>query len=108
MTTLYLSAPIDKNSATALHKDFATIVAESKGPEYAIARKWLPLILPGMKAVVFNRPSQKRAEGTVVSVTPTGQKTPQGILRYDVFLRDVAEVRYIDPPGVDRFGVSVV
>jgi hypothetical protein len=108
MPTLYLSAPKDKDTASALHRDFNTIRASSVGPEYAIARKWLMQIMPGMKVVVFNRADRKQAEGNVAAVSPTGQQTAQGLLRYNVIIRDLADVSYNHPPQVDRFGVSVI
>ena len=37
----------------------------------------------------------------------TGQKTPQGILRYDVIIPDLRETAFSNPPAVDRFGVAV-
>jgi hypothetical protein len=107
MPTLYLSAPKDKDTASALHRDFNTIRASKVGPEYAIARKWLQQIVPGMRVVVFNRADRMQAEGSVGAVNPTGQRTAQGLLRYNVIIRDWADVSYNYPPQVDRFGVSV-
>jgi len=107
MPTLYLSAPRNKDAATALHKNFSTILASGKGPEYAIARRWVTQLKNGMKVVIFNRADQRQAEGLLIAVNLTGQKTPQGILRYDVIIRGLREAPFSNPPAVDRFGVAV-
>ena len=41
MPVLYLSAPREKVTASALHKTFNNILASSTGPDYAIAKKWV-------------------------------------------------------------------
>ena len=90
------------------HKTFNSILAASTGPDYAIAKKWVVQITSGMKVVVFNRAEQKQAEGVVSGLTPTGNKTGQGLVRYDVLIRGLIKVSYTHPPQVDRFGVAVV
>jgi hypothetical protein len=57
--------------------------------------------------VIFNRADQRQAEGLLMAANLTGQKTPQGILRYDVIIPDLRETAFSNPPAVDRFGVAV-
>ena len=108
MRTLLLSAPKDKNTATGLHKSFSTILSNRIGPEYAIYGTLLGQISPGMKVIVFERVARRQAEGTVATIVHTGNKTGQGVRRYNISIPDLHEVQYSRPPQVNRCGVGIV
>ena len=108
MKTLLLSAPRDKDAATVLHRTFNDILASQIGPDYAISANLVAQISPGMKVIVFERVGRRQAEGTLTDVNATGNKTGRGIKRYDVRIRDLHEVHYTSPAGVNRCGVNVV
>ncbi len=108
MKTLFLSAPKDKDAASGLHRTFNIIFENHVGPEYAIYGNLVGQIITGMKVVLFERIDKRQAEGFVAAVNQTGHKTGGGISRYDVFIRDLHEVQYTDPPHVNRCGVAVL
>jgi hypothetical protein len=105
---LFLSAPKDKNTATTLHRTFSSILINHVGPEYAIYGNLVGQIIPGMKVVLFERIGRRQAEGVVASLNPSGNKTAQGISRYNVVIRNLHEVHYTNPPHVNRCGVAIV
>jgi hypothetical protein len=106
MSTLFLSAPKSKAQSGTHHRDFYTILGSGIGPDYGIYPNLFGQICPGMKAVVFDRDRQKRAEGAVVNYTPT-MKAGNGVQRYDVQIRNLMEVAYANPPKVNYFGVAI-
>jgi len=107
MPMLYLHAPFDKTQqgSGAFYKDFFTILKNCVGPDYAIYGTLIGQVRPGIKAVLFDRARQLRAEGVVSAVTP---KPSTRIQRYDVHIPNLTKVPYTDPPPVNRCGVAVV
>lgn len=108
MPTLYLSAPKAKTQqAAGFYKDFYTILASGKGPDYAISSNLIGQVCAGIKVVVFDRDRRLRAEGVVTHYSVKG-KAGNGITRYDVYIRNLTPVSFSRPPRVNRSGVAVV
>ena len=107
MAILYLHAPWDRTQqgSSAFYKDFYTILKNRVGPDYAIYSTLIGQVYSGIKAVVFDRVRQLRAEGVVSAITPTPSKRVQ---RYDVHIPDLTRVPYTDPPPVNRCGIAIV
>lgn len=108
MPSLYLSAPNAKTQeAAGFYKDFYIILASGKGPDYGISSNLIKQISAGMRVVVFDRDRRLRAEGVLTHYAACG-KAGNGVIRYDVYIRDLIRVAYYDPPRVNRCGVAVV
>lgn len=106
---VYLSAPKCMTSVppNGYYRDFYTILQNGVGSDYGIYRSLIGQIHAGDKVVVFDRDRRLQAEGVVASVVPTS-KSPQGVQRYDIRIRNLATVSYSAPPRVNRFGVAVL
>jgi len=59
------------------------------------------------EVVVLDKDAKKRAEGKVVSLKATGEKIPQGMLRYDVHMADLRQVQY-KPERLQHTGIAVL
>jgi len=106
MPTLYLSAPkVMTQQGSGFYRDFYTILQNHIGPDYAIYDSLIGQVRPGIKAVVFDRDRQLRAEGVVNTVAP---KPSNRVQRYDVHISNLTQVPYTNPPRVNRCGVAVV
>ena len=106
MPTLYLSAPkMRRESGGSYYRDFFTILQSRIGPDYAIYAKIVSQIVPGIRVVVFDRDRGLQAEGTVSSLEP---RPSARIQRYHVHIPNLTQVRYTNPPPVNRCGVAIV
>ena len=108
MSTLFLSAPdVRTQQGSGFYKTFSTILTRKVGPDYAIYSSLIGRINAGDKVVVFDRDSQRCAEGRIASYALTG-KAGNGVQRFDVYIDDLMEVPYTNAPSVNRCGVAVI
>jgi len=106
LATLVIHAPEAKAKKGA--KRFEDVLADGVGVEYAIPRKDISKLLPGSTVVLLRKDKNKRrAEGVLVKLALTTNKTPQGIQRYDVHFEKRMEVLY-KSERLNRFGVAVI
>jgi hypothetical protein len=105
MPTLYLSAPKARTQDGAFYRNFAKILHDRVGPDYAIGENLAAQIHAGTRVVIFDRNDHRQAEGTVSHLKP---KPSNRIKRYDVYIPDLHEVSYTQPPSVRRTGVLFV
>lgn len=105
-TTLVIHAPDYRVKHG--EKSFEKTLATGVGDGYAISREDARIITPGLKVVLLRQDRNKRrAEGSLVKLVPTTSKTPQGIRRYDVHVKDWKVVSY-KAERLNRFGVAVI
>ena len=97
MTTLYLSAPDAKAEAEG-KRSYLRTLETGIGDGYAIPKGDAAKCLPGCKVVLLSKDRGQRAEGKLTMLKETGEKTGNGILRYDVHIEDLSEVPYSLPP----------
>jgi hypothetical protein len=78
------------------------------GDGYAISRSEYGQITPGCRVIVLDNETRRRAEGTLVKLEPDGW-TNSGMQRYDVYMRDVSEIRY-EPVGIrlNHRGIAIM
>ena len=77
LATLVIHAPEAKAKKGA--KRFEDVLADGVGVEYAIPRKDISKLLPGSTVVLLRKDKNKRrAEGVLVKLALTTNKTPQG------------------------------
>lgn len=105
MAILLLSMPKSKNFSTGLHQPISTIFASSRGPDYLLSVSDKSRIIPGMKVIVFDRPTQQW-EGVVDRVIPSGNTAKNGRPRYHVLINHLTQTAYTRPPSVNRCGVG--
>lgn len=106
MPTLVIHAPDAR--AREGKTSFEYILEKGIGDGYAIYEKDYFRLSEGSGVVLLRKDGNKRrAEGRLVRLAETGDKTPQGITRYNVYFRDMREVPY-RPERLNRFGVAVI
>lgn len=106
MITLIIHAPDYRIKDGA--QSFESTLSSCVGDGYAISKAYASILHPGSKIVLLrNDRNKSRAEGTLVKLVPTTNKTPQGIRRYDVHFRDPKVVPY-KAERLNRFGVAVI
>ena len=76
------------------------------GDGYAIAQTLFAQLSPGCGVVLLCKDTEKRAEGTLVELVPTG-KADNGIERYNVRFENIKMVRY-KSERLNRNGVAVI
>jgi hypothetical protein len=104
MPTLVIHAPKDKVPEGA--KSFEKTFKEGLGEGYAIARRLVDQVHRGCTVVLLDKVQKKRAEGRLIKLDP-GEKTPQGIQRYDVYFKGQQIVDY-KAEKLNRFGVALI
>jgi hypothetical protein len=107
MPTLFLSAPkVKTQHGSGFYRTFDTILLSGVGPDYGIYTTLIGQVRPGMRVVVFDRDVRRCAEGVMVNYVPT-TKAGNGVQRYNVNIRNLKEVLYVNPPRINYFGVAV-
>jgi hypothetical protein len=96
-----------QQGASGFFRTFKTIVTNGIGPDYAIYSSLIRQIRAGIDVVVFDRDKQLRAEGTLTGYVAKGT-AGNGVKRYDLEIRGLSQVRYRQPPGVNRCGVALL
>ena len=108
--TLVIHAPYWKGKPGSPYS-FETYLKKSWGKGYAIYQKDVSKLPAGSKVILLrNDKNKRRAEGVLVKLDPTGEKTPQGIQRYDVYIKNLKEVlpyNYKPEEKLNRCGVAV-
>ena len=105
MPTLILHAP-DWRTTEDGAKSFNQTIIDGVCSGYAIPSTIVAGVILGIKVVLLNKAKWLRAEGVLVSSSPT-EKTKSGIQRYDIKIRDVKLVTY-QPERLGRTGVAVI
>jgi len=107
MTTLVIHAP-DYMVKKSGKKSFEQVLADGIGKGYAIYEEYISKLPKGSKVVLLRKDrNKKRAEGILVRLVPTGRYTPQGMQRYDVHIKGLAEVSY-KPEELNHCGVAII
>jgi hypothetical protein len=83
-----------------------SLITSRVGDGYAITQNLFSKLSPGCGVVLLCKDSEKRAEGTLVELVPTG-KTDNGIERYDVHFESMKMVPY-KSERLNRNGVAVI
>ena len=108
MTTLYLNIPKNKVDGEG-KKSYADTLRSAVGSGYAIPKGQALLCVPGSRVVLLCQATRQRAQGRLKRLTPTGEVTESGMVRYDVLLEEAAAVPYSPAPAhFGRTGVLVV
>ncbi len=108
MTTLYLNVPKDKVDGEG-KKSYADTLKSAIGSGYAIAMRQAVQCVPGSNVVLLCQATGQRAQGRIKELKPTGETTGSGMVRYDVYMEDLAAVSYQPAPAnFGRTGVLVV
>ena len=105
MPTLVIHAPAGK-AQQENKQSFETTFTRGVGDGYAIAQNLFSQLSPGCRVVLLCKDSEKRAEGQLVKLFPTG-KTDNGIERYDVYFENMKMVPY-KAERLNRNGVAVI
>jgi len=88
-------------------KNFEAVLADGVGKGYAIFQKDISKLPPNSTVVLLRKDKNKRrAEGLLVKLVPITKKSPQGIQRYDVHIKNLTVVPY-KPEKLNRYGVAV-
>lgn len=106
MTTLVIHAPgwAAKKGA----KSFDWVLQHNMGYRYAIYNNYLSKINPGCRVVVLQKDKpQRRAEGELVELVPTGAFTRNGIQRFDIYIKNLTIVPY-SGVALNRCGVALI
>lgn len=108
MATLFIGAPY-RIASPGQRYSFEYICKTGIGEGYAIWEKWVSIIKSGWAVVLLrNDKDEKRAEGILVDLKPTGKYT-KGVQQYDVHMRDLTQLPYKRPPkNLNPFGVLVI
>ena len=108
LPTLIIHAPhyqVDANN----RRSYEGILKSGIGTGYAINKKQYDLIRVGCKVVLLRKDkNQKRAEGKLVELSRTSKMTGNGIHRYDVVIKGLAECRVYVGEDLNRCGVNVI
>ena len=108
MTTLYLNVPKDKVDGEG-KKSYADTMKSAIGNGYAIPMSQAMQYVPGSNVVLLCQATGQRAQGRIKALKLTDEKTRSGMVRYDVCMKDLAEVPYHPAPAnFGRTGVLVV
>ncbi|HKI37191.1 MAG TPA: hypothetical protein VKA46_35380 [Gemmataceae bacterium] len=105
MATLIINAP-KAQAAHGQKKSFESTLNSGIGDGYAITKPLVAQLQPGCRVVLLSKEQKRRAEGTLEKLVATS-KAKNGIQRYDVYIKDLAEIAYQGEP-LNRNGVSVV
>jgi len=92
MPSLVINAP-KKQVVENKKQSFDTTLKTGIGDGYAIDRKTFALIHPGCKVILLSKDEKRRAEGRLVKLVPTSL-TLTGMQRYNVYIRDLVEIKY--------------
>jgi hypothetical protein len=109
MPTLVLNAPRDKVRTEGKHS-FEQSLQDRVGHGYAIPLKYAETIqstLSSWIVVLLDKYTRDRVEGKLVRLEKTGEKTSQGILRYDVHTTQLKRVPY-KSESLTRTGIAVL
>ena len=107
MVTLYLNVPKDKTDGEG-KKSYADTLCSAVGSGYAIPKEQALLCVPGSRVVLLCQATRQRAQGRLKCLTPTGETTGSGMIRYDVALEEAAAVSYSSAPAhFGRTGVLI-
>ena len=108
MPTLYLNVPKDKVDCEG-KKSYEDTLKSAIGSGYAIPMSQALVCVPGSNVVLLCQATGQRAQGKIKELTPTGETTGRGMVRYDVLLEEVSAVAYSPAPAnFWRTGVLVV
>lgn len=108
MTTLYLNVPKDKVDGEG-KKSYADTLASAIGSGYAIPMGQAMQCAAGSNVVLLCQVTGQRAEGKLKTLKLTGEKAGNGMVRYDVYMEDLAAVPYRPAPAnFGRTGVLVM
>lgn len=108
MITLYLNAPQWRVGIENC-RSFQDMLNTSIGGGYAIPKGEAAKCLPGGNVVLLCQDGKLRAEGKLKALTPTGEKTESGMLRYNVHISELKKTPY-NPPSLPlrRTGILVL
>jgi hypothetical protein len=103
---LILHAPHQRENA--LKSSFEEIIQSHIAKGFAINSKLHALTKTNMKVVVLRKDRLlRRAEGRLVNIVATGNKTGNGIPRYDIRIANLKQCKY-EPEKLNRNGVNIV
>jgi hypothetical protein len=104
MATLIINAP-----KKGTKRSFEEVIKTGYAVGYAISRKDYQKLMPKTSEVIIIRKNfkyEKRAEGILYKIEEGG-KTPQGVQRYNIWIKDIKLVNYMSEK-INRFGVAVI
>lgn len=108
MTTLYLNVPKDKVDGAG-KKSYKDTLKSAIGSGYAIPMSQAMKCVPGSGVVLLCQATRQRAQGKITKLTPTGETTGSGMVRYDVHMEDLAAASYQPAPAsFGRTGILIV
>ena len=89
-------------------KSFADTLKTAIGEGYAIPKADAERSHVGCGVVLLCQDARRRAEGTLLVLKETDERTRTGMLRYDVYIEALVEVPYSPPPTrLGRTGILV-
>lgn len=104
MTILVIHAPQRQSGK----KSFKAVLDDGIGKGYAIGRKHIPKLTSGSKVVLLAKDLELRAEGLLSKPPePTDKYTPQGIRRYNIYIKGLKKVPY-KPEDLNHWGISII
>ena len=106
MTTLIIHTPDKKSECGS--RSFEGVFETGIGKGYALSNSEVSRLDRGdvVGVVVLRKDKRKRrAEGRLVQIELSGNKTPQGLKRYDIHMKDLHLVDY-KPESLNHFGVG--
>jgi hypothetical protein len=109
MPTLVLNAPRDKVRTEGKHS-FEQSFQDRVGHGYAIPLKYAESIQSNPSrwtVVLLDKYTGDRVEGKLIKLEETGEKTSQGILRYDVYTTQLKRVAY-KSESLTRTGIAIL
>lgn len=108
MTTLYLNVLKDKADGAG-EKSYADTLKSAIGSGYAMSMDNALKCVSGSDVVLLCQATGQRAQGKIKALKLTVEKTGSGMVRYDVYMEDIAAVPYRPAPAnFGRAGVLVV
>lgn len=108
MTTLYLNVPRDKVDGEG-KKSYEDTLGSAIGSGYAIPMGQAMQCAAGSNVVLLCQATGQRAQGKIKALKLTGEKMGSGMVRYDIYMEDLAAVPYCPAPAsFGRTGILVV
>jgi hypothetical protein len=87
MPTLVINAPrYQAKNQPKSKRSFSKTIEIGIGKGYALNSKILPRVQKASKVIVLDKSAQNEATGLIDKINSTGQKTGNGILRYDIYM----------------------
>lgn len=107
MPTLVINAPsyqTEKNS----RQSFEQTLKSNVGKGYALNRNILPLAMKAKKVIILDKTTKRKATGLIDLIIATGEKTNNGIPRFNIVMSGLKVSDIYEPESLNRNGVSII